>query len=95
MATIVMGDEPDRVLSDCDVAVTVKSGLLGTVVGAWYVMVVVVLAAMKYPQGFELSVLELEQDVPVMVQATEVSVVFWGAAVNVICEGADGAEMGA
>jgi len=34
MLTTVMSNVPDRLVSDCDVAVTVKAGLLGTVVGA-------------------------------------------------------------
>src|SRR5208283_601500 len=58
-------------------------------------MVVEVLPEVKYPHGFALSVLELEQDAPVMVQLTADSVVFLGLAVKVTCEGAAGAEMGA
>ncbi len=34
-STIVMFVVPDRLPSDCEVAVTVMEGLLGTVEGAW------------------------------------------------------------
>ena len=58
-------------------------------------MVVDVLAAVKNPQGFELSVLELEQELPVRVQLTVESVVFLAVAVKVNRTGVDAVEIGA